>query len=145
MLIALVFSALSASASVAADSVRVASKSNATRPDTTLLSMPAPTIALPTQSAPEVVLPIRPVTSIATPRANPPLSAAASQPPTGVVQQASASVAARPTVTGSAPGRQEVASAPDAAADLARGDSASDDSRREADVGSGASVGDTHG
>ena len=116
MLLALIFSALSASAPVAADSVRVAPKSNATRSDTTLPSIPAPTIALPTQSAPEVVLPIRPVTSIATPRASSPLSAAASQPLAGVVQQASASVATRATLNASAPARQE---APAATADLA--------------------------
>ena len=109
MLIALVFSALSASASVAADSVRVAPKSGATRADTTILSMPAPTIALPTQSAPEVVLPIRPVTSIATPRSNPLLSSPASQAGTGVVQQANATVVARATVAGTAPKQQEVA------------------------------------
>ena len=113
MLIALVFSALSASAPFAADSVRVAPKSGASRADTTILSMPAPTIALPTQSAPEVVLPIRPVTSIATPRSSLPLSAT---PPagTGVVQQAHATAVAG--VAGAASKQQEAVTGSAAAA-----------------------------
>ena len=118
MLIALIFSALSASASVAGDSVRLAPKSGGTRPDTTILSMPAPTIALPPKSAPEVVQPMRPVTSIAAPRASLPVPSVVPQAGAGVVQQSGTTVAARPTVTAPT-SKQEVvagsAAAPSAA------------------------------
>jgi len=68
--------------------------------------MPAPTIAVPTQSAPEVVLPIRPVTAVAAPLTKP-LNQQAT--PAGVVQQATATTAARPATP--APKPREVASA----------------------------------
>ena len=60
MLLVLLTTALSVSVSLPADSVRAAVNSAAVRPDTTL---PVPPIAAPKQPAPEVVLPIRPVTS----------------------------------------------------------------------------------
>src|SRR5215212_7438928 len=59
MLLALLVTALSASTSFAADSVRSAAKQGTVRPDTTLLTLPAPTIVAPAQPAPEVALPIR--------------------------------------------------------------------------------------
>jgi hypothetical protein len=85
MLLALVVTAAFATLPTG-DSVRVAAKPGTARPDTTLLTTPAPPIAMPTQSAPEVVLPIRPVTTIATPGAKPAPAASASA--TEVVQQA---------------------------------------------------------
>jgi len=63
MLLALLVTALSVTASLPADSVRAA-KHGAVRPDTTL---PVPAIAAPKQPAPEVVLPIRPLTSATQP------------------------------------------------------------------------------
>ena len=60
MLLVLLFTALSASVSQPVDSVRATPKPGAVRPDTTL---PAPTIAAPKQPAPEIVPPIRPVSS----------------------------------------------------------------------------------
>jgi hypothetical protein len=106
MLIALLVTVLSASP-VPADSVRAAAKAGAVRPDTTLLTMPAPTITAPTQSAPEVVLPIRPVTAVATSLIKPQAQAAG---PTGVVQQATTTAAARPVAVISK--SSQIASAP---------------------------------
>ena len=65
MLLAFLVTALSASSDLSADSVRVAAKPGSTRSDTTIASLPTPTIVAPRQPATEVVLPIRPVTSIA--------------------------------------------------------------------------------
>jgi hypothetical protein len=87
MLLVLLVTALSGSPAPA-DSVRPAAKQGAARPDTTLLTIPAPTIAAPTQSAPEVVLPIRPVTAIATPISKPVELTVAAPGSTGVVLQA---------------------------------------------------------
>jgi hypothetical protein len=107
MLIALLVTVLSAS-TVPADSVRAAAKAGVARPDTTLLTMPAPTIAVPTQSAPEVVLPIHPITSVAAPLIKP---LTASARPTEVVQQATSSAGnARPIAV--APKARVIASAP---------------------------------
>ncbi|MFL5618551.1 MAG: L,D-transpeptidase family protein [Gemmatimonadaceae bacterium] len=66
MLLALLVTALSASTSFAADSVRSAAKQGTVRPDTTLLTLPAPTIVTPAQPAPQVALPMGKVTTIAT-------------------------------------------------------------------------------
>ena len=85
MLLVLLVTALSASVSLPADSVRPAAKPGVARPDTTL---PVPPIAAPKQPAPEVVLPIRPVTSAAHPSA-PPTPAPAH--PAEVVQQSAPS------------------------------------------------------
>lgn len=82
MLLVLLVTALSASVSLPADSVRAAAKHGAVRPDTTL---PVPAIAAPKQPAPEGVQPIRPMTS-ATQPSIPPEQAAARA--TEVVQQA---------------------------------------------------------
>ena len=80
MLLVLLFTALSASVSHSADSVRATPKPGAARPDTTL---PAPTITAPKQPAPEIKPPISPVSS-GTQRA--PQTPAVT--PTAVVQQA---------------------------------------------------------
>jgi lipoprotein-anchoring transpeptidase ErfK/SrfK len=103
MLLVLLATALSASVRLPADSVRLAAKGTA-RADTTIVTLPAPTIASPPQPAPEVVLPIRPVTSIASPMARPdlvPVADAERRP--AVVQQASATVAPAPTLVAAAP------------------------------------------
>jgi hypothetical protein len=94
MLLAFVVTAVFAT-SPSGDSVRVAAKPGVARPDTTLLTTPAPPIAVPVQPAPEVVLPIRPVKSIATPGANPALPGADAAHTAGVVQQASPAVPSR--------------------------------------------------
>ena len=65
MLLVFFVTALSASSDLAADSVRAAARPGSTRADTTIVSLPTPTIVAPRQPATEVVLPIRPVTSIA--------------------------------------------------------------------------------
>jgi lipoprotein-anchoring transpeptidase ErfK/SrfK len=94
MLLALLFTALSATASLPADSVRAAAKHGAVRPDTTL---PVPAIAAPKQPAPEVVLPIRPLTSATQPTIAPEQAPARAA---DVVQQSapSATVASNHTV-----------------------------------------------
>ena len=94
MLLALVVTAVFAT-SPSADSVRVAAKPGAARPDTTLLTTPAPPIAVPVQPAPEVVLPIRPVKSIATRGANPALPGTDAAHTAVDVQQASLTVPSR--------------------------------------------------
>ena len=89
MLLVLLATALSASADLPPDSVRVAAKGTA-RADTTITTLPAPTIAAPSHPAPEVVQPVRPVTALAPSMARPdvaPEANAASRP--AVVQQAS--------------------------------------------------------
>ncbi len=91
MLLVLVVTAVFAT-SPSGDSVRVAARAGAARPDTTLLTTPAPPIAVPVQPAPEVVLPIRPVKTIATRGANPALAGAVAGRIAGVVQQASPAV-----------------------------------------------------
>ena len=96
MLLVLLVTALSASGHLPADSVRVAAK-GAARADTTIATLPAPTIAVPAPPAPEVVLPIRPVTSIASALARPdlvPMADSALRP--AVIQQAASSTAASP-------------------------------------------------
>jgi hypothetical protein len=65
MLLVLFVTALSAAPAPSADSVRIAAKPGSARIDTTLSSLPTPTITAPRQPAPEVLLPIRPVTAIA--------------------------------------------------------------------------------
>jgi lipoprotein-anchoring transpeptidase ErfK/SrfK len=86
MLLVLFITALSAASEVPADSVRSAARPGAARPDTTL---PTPAIVAPRQPAPEVVLPIRPVTSIGQP------SAPVSHPTTRPSADASAETAKR--------------------------------------------------
>jgi lipoprotein-anchoring transpeptidase ErfK/SrfK len=103
MLLALVVTAAFA-LSPRGDSVRAAIKPASARPDTTLLTTPAPPIAMPTPSAPVVVLPIRPITTIATPGANPAVPSAASGHSTEVVQQASPAVPSR-SIVANAPAR----------------------------------------
>jgi lipoprotein-anchoring transpeptidase ErfK/SrfK len=98
MLLALVVTAVFA-ASPSGDSVRVAAKPVAARPDTTLLTTPAPPIAIPVQPAPEVVLPIRPVKTIATPGANPAPAGVDAGHTAGVVQQAIPAVPSRSLAT----------------------------------------------
>ena len=98
MLLALSITAVFAM-SPASDSVRAAAKPGAARPDTTLLTTPAPPIAMPTQSPPVGVLPIRPVTTLATPGANPALPGSISAHSTEVVQQASPAVPSRSLAT----------------------------------------------
>ena len=102
MLLALVITAVFAKSPVG-DSVRAAAKTGAARPDTTLLTTPAPPIAMPTQSAPVVVLPLRPITTIATPGANPALPGTAAGHLTDVVQQASPAIASRSLATNVSP------------------------------------------
>ena len=109
MLLALLTTAVFA-ASPSGDSVRVAAKPGAARPDTTLLTTPAPPIAMPTPSAPVVVLPIRPITTIATPGANTASTSTAAAHSTEVVQQASPAVAPQ-SLAASAPSR-DVATLP---------------------------------
>jgi lipoprotein-anchoring transpeptidase ErfK/SrfK len=109
MLLVLVVTAVFAT-SPSGDSVRVASKPGAARPDTTLLTTPAPSIAMPVQPAPEVVLPIRPVKTIATPGANPALGGATSGLTAGVVQQASPAVPSR-SLAALVPGKDVAAQA----------------------------------
>jgi lipoprotein-anchoring transpeptidase ErfK/SrfK len=109
MLLALSITAVFA-ASPVGDSIRVAAKPGAARPDTTLLTTPAPPIAMPTPSAPVVVLPIRPITTIATPGANPTLPATMAGQSTEVVQQASPAVPSH-TLAAIAPSR-DVTAAP---------------------------------
>jgi lipoprotein-anchoring transpeptidase ErfK/SrfK len=82
MLLVLLVTALSASVSLPADSVRAAAKHGAVRPDTTL---PVPAIAAPKQPVPEGVQPIRPMTAATQPST--PLERALA-PATEVVQQA---------------------------------------------------------
>ena len=65
MLLVFFVTALSATSDFSADSVRAAARPGSTRSDTTIASLPTPTIVAPRQPATEVVLPIRPVTSIA--------------------------------------------------------------------------------
>lgn len=94
MLLVLLVTALSASGRLPADSVRLAAK-GAARADTTIATLPAPTIAVPAPPAPEVVLPIRPVTSIASSLSRPdlvPMTDSALRP--AVVQQAKSSTVA---------------------------------------------------
>ena len=54
----LLVSALSASAGASADSVRVAPKTSVTRPDSVLLTLPAPTIRTPSQPEPRIARPV---------------------------------------------------------------------------------------
>jgi lipoprotein-anchoring transpeptidase ErfK/SrfK len=65
MLLVFFVTVLSASSDLSADSVRSAAKPESAHSDTTIASLPTPTIVAPRQPATEVVLPIRPVTSIA--------------------------------------------------------------------------------
>ena len=109
MLLALVVTAVFA-VSPSGDSVRVAAKPGGARPDTTLLTTPAPPIAMPVQPAPEVVQPMRPVKTIATPGANPALGGSALGHIAGVVQQASPAVPSR-SVAALAPSK-EIAALP---------------------------------
>jgi lipoprotein-anchoring transpeptidase ErfK/SrfK len=111
MLLALSITAVLA-VSPLGDSLRVGAKPGAARSDTTLLTTPAPPIAMPAPSAPVVVLPIRPITTIATPGVNPTLPAAAAVPSAEVVQQASPAVPSR-TLAALAPS-SEVAAVPPA-------------------------------
>ena len=94
MLLALLVTALAASSPIAADSVRAAAKPGSVRPDTTLLTLPAPTIANPAQPAPEVARPIRKVTTIATSSGPAMLRMSETPQPTSVVRQAGTTVGA---------------------------------------------------
>ena len=93
MLLALLVTALSAAPHHPADSVRSAGRPGTARPDTTL---PTPAIVAPRQPAPEVVIPIRPVTAIAQPSAGSmvqapaPSAAVTTARPAEVVQQSGA-------------------------------------------------------
>jgi hypothetical protein len=90
MLLVLLATALSASADLPPDSVRVAAKGTA-RADTTITTLPAPTIAAPSHPAPEVVQPLRPVTAFAASMARLDVTPEADVPSRpAVVQQASA-------------------------------------------------------
>ena len=99
MLLVLLVTALSAAPHLSADSVRPAARPDVARPDTTL---PTPAIVAPRQPAPEVIIPIRPVTAIAQPSAAPvtppPARSASVQTarPVEVVQQSGALVDAKP-------------------------------------------------
>lgn len=109
MLLVLLATALSASARLPADSVRIAAKGTA-RADTTIATLPAPTITSPAQPAPEVVLSMRPVRSVAASLARfeaAPAADAAGRP--AVVQQASASVAPAVDLVAEAPTHVAVA------------------------------------
>ena len=126
MLLALLFTVLSASVSQPSDSVRAAPKPGAARPDTTL---PAPTITAPKQPAPEIAAPVRPVSSAGqrtTQTAGGPSSEPAARPasapaqPTDVVQQAAPAttavsttmVDAKPSVPPAAVGTIATSAAP---------------------------------
>jgi len=110
MLLALLVTALAASSPIAADSVRAAAKPGSVRPDTALLTLPAPTIANPAQPAPEVARPIRKVTTIATSSGSPMLRMSETPQPTSVVRQAGTTVGA-PDAKVAAPPR-EIAALP---------------------------------
>jgi lipoprotein-anchoring transpeptidase ErfK/SrfK len=115
MLLALLVTALSASTSFAADSVRSAAKQGTVRPDTTLLTLPAPTIVAPAQPAPEVALPIRRVTTIATAASEPvTIRMPAASQATPAVRQAGTSVGAPDAKIGTP--TKEIASLPVATA-----------------------------
>jgi lipoprotein-anchoring transpeptidase ErfK/SrfK len=115
MLLALLVTALSASTSFAADSVRSAAKQGTVRPDTTLLTLPAPTITTPVQPAPQVALPIRKVTTIATVASEPvTIRMPAAPQPTPAVRQAGTSVGAPDAKVGTP--TKEIASLPPATA-----------------------------
>jgi lipoprotein-anchoring transpeptidase ErfK/SrfK len=94
MLLVLVVTAVFAT-SPSGDSVRLAAKPGAARPDTTLLTTPAPPIAMPLPPAPVVVLPIRPVKTISTPGANPAHGEVGPARSAGVVQQANPAIPSR--------------------------------------------------
>ncbi|PYP81471.1 MAG: hypothetical protein DMD35_01810 [Gemmatimonadetes bacterium] len=104
MLLALLVTLLAASP-IPTDSVRVAAKPGTARQDTTLSSLPAPAIAVPTQKAPEVVLTMRPVTALAPFVAKPMMgSVAEASHNTTLIQQA---VAVAPAVAAPAPAVQK--------------------------------------
>jgi lipoprotein-anchoring transpeptidase ErfK/SrfK len=92
MLLALFVTALAAASPSASDSVRAAAKAGSTRPDTTLLTLPAPTIANPAQPAPEVAGPLRKVTTIATSSGPATVRMPEAPQPTSVVRQAGSTV-----------------------------------------------------
>lgn len=128
MLLVLLTTALSASAALPTDSVRLAAKPGAVRPDTALSTLPVPTIVAPEQPAPEVVIPIRPVATMAhafarlmgeeAPRS---VEGASSSPRAPeVVQQARMVVAATNAATPVAPSSPAIAPA-DAVATAAAG------------------------
>ena len=92
MLLALIVTALAAASPSASDSVRAAAKAGSARPDTTLLTLPAPTIANPAQPAPVVAGPIRKVTTIATTSGPATVRMPETPQPTSVVRQAGSTV-----------------------------------------------------
>jgi lipoprotein-anchoring transpeptidase ErfK/SrfK len=92
MLLALIVTALAAASPSASDSVRAAAKAGSARPDTTLLTLPAPTIANPAQPAPVVAGPIRKVTTIATSSGPATVRMPETPQPTSVVRQAGSAV-----------------------------------------------------
>ena len=110
MLLALLVTALAASSPIAADSVRAAAKPGPVRPDTTILTLPAPTIANPAQPAPEVARPIRKVTTIATSSGPAAAGMPESSKPAAVVRQAGATVGSTDAKVGTSP--REIAALP---------------------------------
>jgi hypothetical protein len=90
MLLVLLATALSASAAPLHDSVRVAAKPGVGRPDSTLSTLPIPTIVAPTQPVPAIAVPAAPLASMLQrqPGTSVSLVSTASLSPTEVVLQA---------------------------------------------------------
>jgi hypothetical protein len=104
MLHVLLATALSVTPVLPADSVRPANRAGTARPDTTVLTLPAPAISAPPAPAPVVVAPAAPGTSILQRVREIPMRAAGpAAPKTEVVQQSSSarSVAAAPAAVSS--------------------------------------------
>jgi lipoprotein-anchoring transpeptidase ErfK/SrfK len=119
MLHVLLATALSASPALPIDSVRNASKSGAARPDTTLLTLPAPTVTPSKQAPPPVVSPIALVGTGAP--SNPAASSTASPSadnasPVRVTTNWATSVKSSTSVTSTAPADSSAKRAPTSAA-----------------------------